>query len=75
MKDYHTWIKPGLDQQSLTVFNFGYERALPFPSIALTPDRKSRFNLQTSGTQTQSSLTPGGTTIIFANTNQKQPQD
>ena len=45
---------PGLDQESLTVYNFGYERHLPFPSISLTPDSTMRFNLQTSGMQTQS---------------------
>ena len=54
-KDYLTWMKgPGLDQESLTVYNFGYERPLPFPSISLTPDTTMRFNLQTSGMQTQS---------------------
>ena len=53
-KDYLTWMKgPGLDQASLTVYNFGYERPLPFPSISLTPDTTMRFNLQTSGMQTQ----------------------
>ena len=55
LKDYLTWMKgPGLDQESLTVYNFGYERPLPFPSIALTPDTTMRFNLQTSGMQTPS---------------------
>ena len=55
LKDYLTWMKgPGLDQDSLTVYNFGYERPLPFPSISLTPDTTMRFNLQTSGMQTQS---------------------
>ena len=54
-KDYLTWMKgPGLDLESLTVYNFGYERPLPFPSISLTPDTTMRFNLQTSGMQTQS---------------------
>ena len=54
-KDYLTWMKgPGLDQESLTVYNFGYERPLPFPSISLTPDTTMSFNLQTSGMQTQS---------------------
>ena len=42
MADYVTWMKGlGLDQKSLHVYNFGYDRALPFPSIALTPDRQS----------------------------------
>ena len=55
LKDYLTWMKgPGLDQESLTVYNFGYERPLPFPSIALTPDSTMMFNFQTSGMQTPS---------------------
>ena len=55
MKDHLTWMKgPGLDQDSLQVYNFGYDRPLPFPSIALTPECKMRFDLQTSGMQTQS---------------------
>ena len=51
--DYMIKIK-GLDpeQQSLLVYNFGYDRPLPFPSISLTPDSTLRFNLQTSGMQT-----------------------
>ena len=54
LKDHHTWLKgPGLDQECLTVYNFGYERPLPFPSISLTPDTTMSFNLQTSGMQTQ----------------------
>ena len=53
--DSVTWMKgPGLDQDSLTVYNFGYERPLHFPTIALTPDSTMEFNLQTSGMQTQS---------------------
>ena len=53
LKDYLTWMKgPGLDQESLHVYNFGYGRPLPFPSIALTPDTTLRFDLQTSGMQT-----------------------
>merc|ERR550519_92728 len=54
MADYLNWIKEGVDQESLTVYNFGYERPLPFPSISLTPDTTMSFNLQTSGMQTQS---------------------
>ena len=55
LKDYLTWMKgPELDQDSLHIYNFGYERPLPFPSISLTPDTTMRFNLQTSGMQTQS---------------------
>ena len=54
MADSLTWMKgPGLDQDSLHVYNFGYERPLPFPSISLTPDTKMRFNLQNSGMKTQ----------------------
>ena len=52
-KDYLTWMKgPELDQKSLIVYNFGYDRPLPFPSISLTPDSSLRLNLQTSGMQT-----------------------
>ena len=54
MKGYLTWMKPGLDQDSLTVYNFGYDRPLPFPSIAMTPNNTLRLNLQTSGIQSQS---------------------
>ena len=55
LKEYLTWMKgPGLDQESLHVYNFGYERPLPFPSISLTPDTTMSFNLQSSGMQTQS---------------------
>ena len=62
MVDYLTWMKgPGLDQESLTVYNFGYDRPLPFPSIALTPDSTLRFNLQTSGMSTQSR----GSTVVI----------
>ena len=61
-KDYLTWMKgPGLDQESLTVYNFGYNRSLPFPSISLTPDTTMSFNLQTSGMQTQSR----GSTVVI----------
>ena len=55
IEEYMTWMKgPGLDQQSITVYNFGYEGPLPFPSISLTPDTTMSFNLQTSGMKTQS---------------------
>ena len=51
--DYLTETK-GIDltKESLLVYNFGYDRPLPFPSISLTPDTTMRFNLQTSGMQT-----------------------
>ena len=42
------------EQKSLIVYNFGYERPLPFTSISLTPDSTLRLNLQTSGIHTQS---------------------
>ena len=56
MKSYLAWMRPGLDQEmtGLTVYNFGYKRPLPFPSMALTPDSLVRLNLQTSGIQSQS---------------------
>ena len=55
LTEYLTWMKgPGLDLDSLTVYNFGYDRPLPFPSISLTPDTTLSFNLQTSGIHTQS---------------------
>ena len=54
MIGFLTWMKPGLIPESITVYNFGYERPLPFPSVALTPDSTLRFNLQTSGMKTPS---------------------
>ena len=54
IQDYLTWMKPGLDKEAVTILNFGYDRPLPFPSIALTPNSTLRLNLQTSGIQTQS---------------------
>ena len=54
MTDHLSWMKPGLDLDSLTVYNFGYERPLPFPSIALSPNSTLRLNLQTSGIHSQS---------------------
>ena len=55
VKEYMTWMKgPLAKYESLHIFNFGYERPLPFPSIALTPDSTVRFNLQISGMQTPS---------------------
>ena len=41
-------------QNSLIIYNFGYDKPLPFPSIALTPKTKLRLNLQSSGMQSQS---------------------
>ena len=55
LKEHLTWMKgPGLDHDSLHVYNFGYDRPLPFPSMSLTPDTTLKFDLQTSGMQTQS---------------------
>ena len=54
-KDYLTELKGlELDKESLLVYNFGYDRPLPFPSISLTPDTTMKFNLQTSGIHAQS---------------------
>ena len=53
--DYLTETKGlDIDKESLLVYNFGYDRPLPFPSISLTPDTTMKFNLQTSGIHAQS---------------------
>ena len=53
--DYLTQTKGiDIDKESILVYNFGYDRPLPFPSISLTPDTKLKFNLQTSGMHAQS---------------------
>ena len=55
IKDYLTEMKGfDLDKESIIVYNFGYNRPLPFPSISLTPDSTLRINLQTSGMHAQS---------------------
>ena len=55
INDYLTELKGfDLDKESLIVYNFGYNRPLPFPSISLTPDSKLSINLQTSGMHAQS---------------------
>ena len=55
IEDYLTWMKGSTIRfDSLHVYNFGYERNLPIPSIALTPESKLKLNLQTSGMQTPS---------------------
>ena len=55
INDYLTEMKGlELEKESLLVYNFGYDRPLPFPSISLTPDSKLMFNLQTSGMHAQS---------------------
>ena len=53
--DYLTEMKGfNIVKESLLVYNFGYDRPLPFPSISLTPDTTLKFNLQTSGLHAQS---------------------
>ena len=53
--DYLTWMKgSAVKAQSLHIYNFGYQRSLPLPSVPLTPDSKLKFNLQTSGMGTSS---------------------
>ena len=53
LEGYMTWMKGSLVKyEALHIYNFGYERTLPIPSIALTPDSTLRFNLQTSGMDT-----------------------
>ena len=55
IKDYLTEMKGfDLDKESLIVYNFGYNRPLPFPAIALTPNTNMTFNFQTSGIHAQS---------------------
>ena len=55
IREYLTWMKGSLIQfESLHIYNFGYQRNLPLPSIALSPDSKLKFNLQRSGMQTPS---------------------
>ena len=55
IEDYLTWMKGSTIRfDSLHVYNFGYERNLPLPSVALTPESKLKFNLQSSGMQTPS---------------------
>ena len=55
MTDYLTWMKGSkVDRESLHVYNFGFKRSLPLPSLPLTPDSKLKFNLQISGMATPS---------------------
>ena len=55
MLDYLTWMKGWtVKPESLHIYNFGYERSLPLPSIPLTPDSKLKFNLKISGMATPS---------------------
>ena len=53
--DCVTWMKgPGVQFESMVIYNFGYERPLPLPSIAADTKSTLSFNLQTSGMHTQS---------------------
>ena len=55
IREYVTWMKgPGVRFESLLIYNFGYERTLPLPSVSLDPGSSLRLNLQTSGLQTPS---------------------
>ena len=55
MLEYLDWMKGStLKADSLHIYNFGYERSLPLPSVPLTPDSKLKFNLQISGMETPS---------------------
>ena len=55
IKDYVTWMKiPGVQFESLLIYNFDYERTLPLPSIAVDSSNTLRLNLQTSGIHSQS---------------------
>ena len=55
MLEHLSWMKGStVKADSLHIYNFGYERSLPLPSVPLTPDSKLKFNLQTSGMQTPS---------------------
>ena len=55
MLEYLDWMKGStVKADSLHIYNFGYERSLPLPSVPLTPDSKLKFNLQISGMETPS---------------------
>ena len=55
--DCVTWMKgPGVQFESIVIYNFGYERPLPLPSIAADTKSTLSFNLQTSGMHTQTRL-------------------
>ena len=55
MLEHLSWMKGStVKADSLHIYNFGYERSLPLPSVPLTPDSKLKFNLQTSGIETPS---------------------
>ena len=55
IREYVTWMKgPGVKFESLFIYNLGYERTLPLPSVALDSGSALRLNLQTSGLQAPS---------------------
>ena len=55
MLEYLSWMKgSAVKAHSLHIYNFGYKRSLPLPSVPLTPNSKLKFNLQTSGMETLS---------------------
>ena len=55
MLEHLSWMKGStVKADSLHIYNFGYERSLPLPSVPLTPDSKLKFNLQISGMETPS---------------------
>ena len=55
MTDYLTWLKGSkVNPESLHVYNFGYKRSLPLPSLPLTPESELKFNLQSTGMKTPS---------------------
>ena len=55
MSDYLSWMKDSeVNLESIHIYNFGYERSLPLPSIPLTPDSNLKLNLQISGMETPS---------------------
>ena len=55
MLDFLSWMKgSGVKADSLHIYNFGYERSLPLPSVPLTPESKLKFNLHISGMETPS---------------------
>ena len=55
IEDYLVWMKGHrIKYESLHVYNFGYQRNLRLPSIALAPDSELTLNLRISGMQTPS---------------------
>ena len=55
IEEYLSWMKGSMIKfESLHVYNFGYKRSLPLPSIPLTPESQLKFNLQSTGMKTPS---------------------